>query len=194
MRHEIEKHFKVLLLVSATVIILLVGTSIQQVRAQSAAQREASSYLLDNTSLAVGTNYGHAIGGFDGTNFELLSVDSDGKIDVNSAPPQATPQTPQTLACDTDPTGGPTFTANASDMRLEIWNTGSTDVCLQWGASASPDISDLTTCSIRIGADAAAGNSSIYITPADMKVGSEAFRCDVAAGTSTLVITAWRES
>ena len=194
MRRKMEKHFKVLLLVSSTVAILLAGTSIQQVMAQSVAQREASSYLLDNTSVAVGTNYGHLIGGFDGTNFELLKVDSDGNIGVNSAPPQASPQAPQTLACDTDPSGGPTFTANASDMRLEIWNTGSSDVCLQWGATASPDISDLTSCNIRIGADATAGNSSVYITPADMKVGSEAFRCDVAAGTSTLVITAWRES
>lgn len=123
-----------------------------------------------------------------------VAVDSSGRI--ITAPTSVTlaaqvvPQVPSAVACDT--TGAVAFTANAADVRLTLWNTGAQDVCVRFGATSGADIGTLTTCTFRLAADAGAGTADVYETPAGMRVGGESFACDVASGTSSVAVTAWR--
>ncbi len=107
---------------------------------------------------------------------------------------QVVPQAPATVAC-TD-TGLIAFTADAADVRLEIWNTSASDVCIRWCAGAcaggAPDRTTLTTCSVVLGAYAGSGTPDVYVTPADFRVGGEAFECDTVAAPGNLVVTAHR--
>lgn len=101
---------------------------------------------------------------------------------------QVTPSTQTTVAC-TD-TGAISITLNAATARAEIWNTGANDVCVRWGTAGTPDRTTLTSCSFVLGAYAGTGTSTVYVTPADFRVGGEAFECDAVAATS-LVVVEW---
>lgn len=128
--------------------------------------------------------------GADAANVPRVSIVSDQTV-LEVQGDQIVPQVPASVACDT--TGAVAFTANAADVRLSVWNTSTTqDVCIRFGASTGADITNLATCTVRLGTDAGSGPSDLYETPAGFRIGAEVFSCDVAASTATVVVTAWR--
>ena len=102
---------------------------------------------------------------------------------------QSVPQVPTAVAC--DDTGIVAFTANASDNRLTLWNTGTVDVCVRFGSATGADRTTLTTCTVVLGAYAGSGTPDVYETPEGMRIGGEVFCCDASAASS-LAVTAWR--
>lgn len=102
---------------------------------------------------------------------------------------QVSPSTQTTVAC--DDTGGVGLTFQAGTMRAEIWNTSASDVCLRWGTAGVPDRGSLVSCSLVLGAHGGSGTSEVYITPADFRVGGEAFECDTVAAPGNVVVVEW---
>lgn len=127
-------------------------------------------------------------GNVDATTQRVVLATDQAVVEVQ--PDQVVPQVPATVACDT--TGAVAFTANAADVRLEMWNSGTVDACVRMGATTGADIGTTTSCSFILGAFAGSGTTDVYVTPAGMRVGSETFACDVSAGTANIVVTAWR--
>ena len=160
--------------------------------AQSPQQLLAGALGKDNAAVGSATT-GLLVRGYDGTNAQFLSVSSAGSL--ATAGTQVVPTASQVACTDNGHLGSAiSFTANAADVRLEITNTSVDDVCISWGTAGAPDRTDLSTCSFVLGANGG-GTSEVYITPADVQIGGEAFECDGAAsvgGSSKLMVTAWR--
>ena len=171
---------------AAVVALAITGGTL--LYAQSPQQLLAGALGKDNAAVGSATT-GLLVRGYDGTNAQFLSVSSAGSL--ATAGTQVVPTASQVSCTDA---GNVAFTANAADMRLEITNTSVDDVCVTWGTAGTPDRSDLSTCSFVLGANGG-GTSEVYITPADVQIGGEAFECDGAAsvgGSSKLMVTAWR--
>ena len=126
---------------------------------------------------------------WDGATWDRAPGNSADGAKVETNGDQVVPQQPSAVAC--DDTGAIAFTANAADVRIEVWNSGANDVCVRWGTAGTPDRTSLSSCSFVLGAHAGSGTSDVYVTPADMRVGGEAFECDASAATN-LVVTAYR--
>jgi hypothetical protein len=144
----------------------------------------ASTSTLQTT---INTTIGNAV-----TALQIMDDWEDATVTDHAATTvaQATPQTPATVACDDN--GNVSFTANANDVSLTIFNSDTTnDVCVRMGATSGADRTDLTTCTFVIAAYSGSGTTEVYETPVGMRLGGESFACD-AATTSNLVVTAWR--
>ena len=112
------------------------------------------------------------------------------------------PQTPVTVACDTDPTGGPTYTPGPTVVRYDVWNAATaTGVCVTFrpstGCAQTSDQSSPVTCNFVLGPYAGGVTTPDIWTvgatlDAEINRGVAAFECDTSAGTATLVITEWK--
>ncbi len=177
-----------------TLVILLITLTGVYVYADNTPEEE-QYYSFNKDAVPPHASLGHAriIAGTDGTLIRWIRTSPSGHIIVDGgggAGPEGVPQPPVAVVC--PPTGTGNFTANAADLRLEIRNNDTFfDVGVLWGALTGATLLTPIGYSVRMGADAGSGDSSLYVTPSGLRVGGESFAC-YSGGTAVLTVIAWR--
>ena len=173
-------------------LLLITLTGVYVYADNTPEEQQYYSFSKDGIAPDVPFGHGRLIAGYDGTLIRWVRTNASGHIivDGGGGSPEAVPQAPVTVNC--TPSGAANFTANAADLRVVIRNNStSLDVGVLWGATTGASLLSATGYSVRVGADAGSGDSSLYITPSGLSVGGESFAC-YSSGSAILTVIAWR--